>query len=318
MKKLLFIADSLSSFVVKKDSTLAMMKVSQQRGHQVWHCQIDDLKSIDASIKAHCKQIEIKAHDGSWFKEINTEVNAQARKLSEFDAIIMRKDPPFDLAYVTATWFLSQACLEGAKVFNAPDALRNHSEKLALLEFMQFAPPTMVSHDLTDIKAFHQQYQDVIIKPLDGMGGQGIFRVQENALNLTSIVETLGANGQRALMVQKFLPEIATGDKRVLLIGGEVVPYGLARIPQSGEVRGNLASGGKGLAQALTQQELKVAQELAPRLAARGLHLVGLDFIGGYLTEINVTSPTCFVEITEQTGHDVALQWLTNLEKHLQ
>jgi len=313
MKKLLFIADPLSSFVIKKDSTLAMMKASQQRGHQVWHCQIDQLKSIDSLVQADCKQIEITAHDGAWFKEVKTQV----QKLCEFDAIIMRKDPPFDLAYVAATWFLSQACLEGAKVFNAPEALRNHSEKLALLEFMKFAPPTIVSHDLADIKAFHQLHQDVIIKPLDGMGGQGIFRVQENGLNLASIVETLGGNGQRALMVQKFLPEITAGDKRVLLIGGEVVPFGLARIPQAGEVRGNLASGGKGVAQALTQQELKVAQELAPQLAARGLHLVGLDFIGGYLTEINVTSPTCFVEITEQTGHDVALQWLTNLEKHI-
>ncbi len=314
MKKLLFIADPLSSFVIKKDSTLAMMKASQQRGHEVWHCQIDHLKSVDSLVQANCKQIEIAAHDGSWFKEIKTQVH----KLCEFDAIIMRKDPPFDLAYVTATWFLSQACLEGAKVFNAPDALRNHSEKLALLEFMKFAPPTLVSHDLADIKAFHEQHQDVIIKPLDGMGGQGIFRVQANGLNLASIVETLGGNGQRALMVQKFLPEIAAGDKRVLLIGGEVVPFSLARIPQAGEVRGNLASGGKGVAQPLTQQELSIAKELAPQLASRGLHLVGLDFIGGYLTEINVTSPTCFVEITEQTGHDVALQWLTNLEKHIQ
>ena len=314
MKKLLFIADPLSSFVIKKDSTLAMMKASQQRGHEIWHCQIDHLKSIDSLVRADCKQIEITAHDGSWFKEVKTQV----QKLCEFDAIIMRKDPPFDLAYVTATWFLSQACLEGAKVFNAPDALRNHSEKLALLEFMKFAPPTLVSHDLADIKAFHEQYQDVIIKPLDGMGGQGIFRVQANGLNLASIVETLGGNGQRALMVQKFLPEITAGDKRVLLIGGEVVPFSLARIPQAGEVRGNLASGGKGIAQPLTQQELSIAKELAPQLAPRGLHLVGLDFIGGYLTEINVTSPTCFVEITEQTGHDVALQWLTNLEKHIQ
>jgi glutathione synthase len=313
MKKLLFIADPLNSFVVKKDSTLAMMKASQQRGYEVWHCHIHDLKSIDSFVRADCKQIEITTHDGSWFKEVRT----QAQKLSEFDAIIMRKDPPFDSAYVTATWFLSQACLEGAKVFNAPDALRNHSEKLALLEFMKFAPPTMVSHDLADIKAFHQLHRDVIIKPLDGMGGQGIFRVQDNGLNLASIVETLGGNGQRALMVQKFLPEITAGDKRVLLIGGEVVPFGLARIPQDGEVRGNLASGGKGIAQPVTQQELKIAQELAPQLASRGLHLVGLDFIGGFLTEINVTSPTCFVEITEQTGHDVALQWLTNLEKQI-
>jgi glutathione synthase len=313
MKKLLFIADPLSSFAIKKDSTLAMMKAAQKRGYEIWHSHIHNLKSINSLIQADCNQIEITSHDGSWFKELNSQI----QKLNQFDAIIMRKDPPFDLSYVTATWFLSQACLEGAKVFNAPDALRNHSEKLALLEFIKFAPPTIVSHDLADIKAFHQQYQDVIIKPLDGMGGQGIFRVQENGLNLASIVETLGGNGQRALMVQKFLPEIAAGDKRVLLIGGEVVPYGLARIPQAGEIRGNLASGGKGIAQSLTQQELKIAQELAPQLASRGLHLVGLDFIGGFLTEINVTSPTCFVEITEQTGHDVALQWLTNLEKKI-
>ena len=313
MKKLLFIADPLSSFAIKKDSTLAMMKAAQKRGYEIWHSHIHNLKSINSLIQADCNQIEITSHDGSWFKELNSQI----QKLNQFDAIIMRKDPPFDLSYVTATWFLSQACLEGAKVFNAPDALRNHSEKLALLEFMKFAPPTIVSHDLADIKAFHQQYQDVIIKPLDGMGGQGIFRVQENGLNLASIVETLGGNGQRALMVQKFLPEITAGDKRVLLIGGEVVPYGLARIPQAGEIRGNLASGGKGIAQSLTQQELKIAQELAPQLASRGLHLVGLDFIGGFLTEINVTSPTCFVEITEQTGHDVALQWLTNLEKKI-
>jgi glutathione synthase len=313
MKKLLFIADPLSSFAIKKDSTLAMMKAAQKRGYEIWHSHIHNLKSINSLIQADCNQIEITSHDGSWFKELNSQI----QKLNQFDAIIMRKDPPFDLSYVTATWFLSQACLEGAKVFNAPDALRNHSEKLALLEFMKFAPYTIVSHDLADIKAFHQQYQDVIIKPLDGMGGQGIFRVQENGLNLASIVETLGGNGQRALMVQKFLPEIAAGDKRVLLIGGEVVPFGLARIPQAGEIRGNLASGGKGVAQPLTQQELKIAQELAPQLASRGLHLVGLDFIGGFLTEINVTSPTCFVEITEQTGHDVALQWLTNLEKQI-
>jgi glutathione synthase len=313
MKKLLFIADPLSSFAIKKDSTLAMMKAAQKRGYEIWHSHIHNLKSINSLIQADCNQIEITSHDGSWFKELNSQI----QKLNQFDAIIMRKDPPFDLSYVTATWFLSQACLEGAKVFNAPDALRNHSEKLALLEFIKFAPPTIVSHDLADIKAFHQQYQDVIIKPLDGMGGQGIFRVQENGLNLASIVETLGGNGQRALMVQKFLPEIAAGDKRVLLIGGEVVPFGLARIPQAGEIRGNLASGGKGVAQPLTQQELKIAQELAPQLASRGLHLVGLDFIGGFLTEINVTSPTCFVEITEQTGHDVALQWLTNLEKQI-
>ncbi len=313
MKKLLFIADSLEGFAIEKDSTLAMMKVCQSAGHQVWHSQIQDLKALNASVQASCTQIELTPDLNAWFKRVSSE----CLRLSDFDAVIMRKDPPFDIAYVNATWLLSQACREGAKVFNHPEALRNHSEKMALLEFMQFAPPTMISHDLADIQVFHKEFKDIIIKPIDGMGGMGVFRVQENGLNMSSIVEILGENEQRPLMVQKFLPEITEGDKRVLLIGGEVVPFSLARIPKQGEVRGNLAAGGKGVAQKLTEKEFAVAQELAPILASRGLHLVGLDFIGGYLTEINVTSPTCFVEITQQTGHDVAMQWLTNLERQL-
>ena len=176
----------------------------------------------------------------------------------------------------------------------------------------------MCSSDLlADIREFHQSHQDIIIKPLDGMGGMGVFRVKADGLNLASIVETLGENGAKALMVQKFIPEIVEGDKRVLVIDGEPVPYSLARIPQGGEVRGNLAAGGKGVAQKLTQKEFDIAHQIGSQLARRGLHLVGLDFIGSYLTEINVTSPTCFVEITNQTGHDVAAQWLKSLEKKL-
>lgn len=313
MKKLLFIADPLEGFAIEKDSTLAMMKACQSSGHQIWHCQIQNLKTVNACVQATCAQIKLTSDLGAWFKRVTSE----CLKLSDFDAVIMRKDPPFDISYVNATWLLSQACREGAKVFNHPEALRNHSEKMALLEFMQFAPPTIISHDLADIQAFHQEFQDIIIKPIDGMGGMGVFRVQANGLNMGSIVEILGEDGKRPLMVQKFLPEISEGDKRVLLIGGEVVPFSLARIPKQGEVRGNLAAGGKGVARKLTEKESAVAQELGPILAARGLHLVGLDFIGGYLTEINVTSPTCFVEITDQTGHDVAMQWLTNLERQL-
>lgn len=313
MKKLLFIADPLEGFAIEKDSTLAMMKVCQSARYQVWHSQIQDLKALNSFVQANCTQIKLIQDTGAWFKKITSE----CLKLSDFDAVIMRKDPPFDISYVNATWLLSQACKEGAKVFNHPEALRNHSEKMALLEFMQFAPPTIISHDLADIQAFHEEFQDIIIKPIDGMGGTGIFRVQANGLNLASIVEILGEDRKRPLMVQKFLPEISEGDKRVLLIGGEVVPFSLARIPKQGEVRGNLAAGGKGVARKLTNKEFAIANELAPILAKRGLHLVGLDFIGGYLTEINVTSPTCFVEITHQTGHDVAMQWLTNLERHL-
>lgn len=311
--KFLFIADPLNSFAVKKDSTLAMMDAAQAAGHEVWHCHVHDLKSIDGLMKARCQQIKVARHQSDWYQQVVDDT----LHLPSFDAVIMRKDPPFDVSYVTATWFLSEAVRQGAKVFNCPEALRNHSEKLALLEFLEFAPPTIISHDLEDIKAFHRQHQDIIIKPLDGMGGMGIFRVKEDGLNIASIVESLGDVGRRALMVQKFIPEIAEGDKRVLLIGGEPVPYSLARVPQEGEVRGNLAAGGRGVAQKLSKKELDVATKIGPQLAARGLHLIGLDFIGGYLTEINVTSPTCFVEITEQTGHDVAKQWLNNLEKYL-
>lgn len=311
--KFLFIADPLNGFSVKKETTLAMMDAAHQVGHQVWHCHIEDLKSIQGSIQSNCQNLSIKRSESVWYEVLSSELH----ELTHFDFVVMRKDPPFDMSYVTATWFLSEAVRQGARVFNAPEALRNHSEKLALLEFMEFAPPTIVSHSLTDMKAFHQQHQDIIIKPLDGMGGRGIFRVKADGLNIASIVETLGNHGERALMGQKFIPEIADGDKRVLLIGGEPVPFSLARIPQVGEVRGNLAAGGKGIAQKLTLKEFEIASKLGPVLAKRGLHLVGLDFIGGYLTEINVTSPTCFVEITEQTGHDVAKQWLQNLENTL-
>jgi glutathione synthase len=311
--KFLFIADPLQGFSVKKETTLAMMDVAHKAGHQVWHCHIEDLKSIQGLIKSDCQNLSIKRGESVWYEVLSSELH----ELTHFDFVIMRKDPPFDMSYVTATWFLSEAVRQGARVFNAPEALRNHSEKLALLEFMEFAPPTIISHSLTDMKTFHQQHQDIIIKPLDGMGGRGIFRVKADGLNIASIVETLGNHGERALMVQKFIPEIADGDKRVLLIGGEPIPFSLARIPQAGEVRGNLAAGGKGVAQKLTVKEFEIANQLGPILAKRGLHLVGLDFIGGYLTEINVTSPTCFVEITEQTGHDVAKQWLQNLENTL-
>jgi glutathione synthase len=311
--KFLFIADPLQGFSVKKETTLAMMDAAFKAGHQVWHCHIEDLKSIQGLIKSNCQNLTIKRNESVWYEVLRSELH----ELTHFDFVIMRKDPPFDMSYVTATWFLSEAVRQGARVFNAPEALRNHSEKLALLEFMEFAPPTIISHSLSDIKTFHHQHQDIIIKPLDGMGGRGIFRVKADGLNIASIVETLGNHGEVALMVQKFIPEITDGDKRVLLIGGEPVPFSLARIPQVGEVRGNLAVGGKGVAGKLTLKEFEIANKLGPILSKRGLHLVGLDFIGGYLTEINVTSPTCFVEITEQTGHDVAKQWLQNLENTL-
>jgi glutathione synthase len=234
--------------------------------------------------------------------------------LHSFDAVMMRKDPPFDSEYFYATHLLEQAEREGAKVFNKPSALRNHPEKLAILEFAQFISPTLVTRDAQAIRAFHTVHRDIILKPLDGMGGMGIFRVKDDALNLGAIIETLNREGAQTVMVQKFLPAIAQGDKRVLVIGGKVVPYCLARIPQGGEVRGNLAAGGKGVAQAISARDQEIAEAIGPVLAQRGLLLIGLDVIGENLTEINVTSPTCFQEIFDQTGCDVAALFIDALE----
>jgi glutathione synthase len=229
----------------------------------------------------------------------------------------MRKDPPFDIEYFYATHLLSRAKTEGAKVFNDPQALREHPEKLAILNFPRWISPTLVSRDAQKIKDFHALHKDIILKPLDGMGGMGIYRVKEDALNLGSLIEGLNQDGRQTVMVQKFIPAIKEGDKRVLLINGQAVPFCLARIPQGTEVRGNLAAGGKGVARPLSEQDWAIARDLGPTLAAKGLFLVGLDVIGEHLTEINVTSPTCFQEITNQTGCDVAQLFMQALLKQL-
>lgn len=310
--KFLFIADPLDSFKVEKDSTLAMMRAAQAAGHAIWYTQSHDLVWGQGKARARCQAIELL--DGEHWYALGS---FEEHPLEYFSAVLMRQDPPFTVEYLTSTWILSAAVLQGARVFNSPDAVRNHSEKLSITEFPQFIPPSLVTRDIHAIRDFHRLHHDIVIKPLDGMGGMGVFRVGPDGLNLGSIVETLGENGARTLMAQRYLPEITSGDKRVLLIGGEVMPYALARIPQGSEIRGNLAVGGKGLAMALTAREEEIANHLAPILAKRGLFLVGLDMIGGYLTEINVTSPTCFVEITQQTDLDIAQKWLTLLEKEL-
>jgi glutathione synthase len=210
---------------------------------------------------------------------------------------------------------LGQAEREGARVFNSPAALRDHPEKLAIMEFAQFCSPTLVTRDAEDVKRFHERHGEIILKPLDGMGGMGIFRVGKDGLNLGSIIETLNHHGATTIMVQRFVPEIAKGDKRILIIGGEVVPFSLARIPQGSEIRGNLAAGGKGVAQPISARDREIAQAIGPVLDERGLLLVGLDVIGDYLTEINVTSPTCFQEITQQTGFDVPKMFIDALQK---
>lgn len=311
--ELLFIADPLETFKVNKDSTLAMMRVAQESGHKLWFCESGNVLWKRNSVVADCHPLIVKPSSTSWF-----ELGAvQERVLNSFSAVLMRTDPPFDIEYLNTTWMLSAAVRQGAKVLNHPGAIRDHSEKLSITEFPELIPPTLVTRELSAIQAFHQEQQDIVIKPLDGMGGMGVFRVRSDGLNLASIVETLGENGTRTLMAQRFLPEIAQGDKRVLIIGGEVVPFSLARIPQGSEIRGNLAAGGKGVAMLLSDAEKKVAERISPILSQRGLFLVGLDLIGAYVTEINVTSPTCFVEISEQSGFDVPQFWLKALEKAL-
>jgi glutathione synthase len=309
----LFIADPLESFKIHKDSTLAMMRVAQTAGHRLWFCQSRNLLWKDNLVVADCQSLIIKPSSNSWYELAELE----SRALNSFVAVMMRTDPPFDIEYLNSTWLLSAAERQGAKVFNNPSAVRDHSEKISITEFPELIPPTLITRELSAVEDFHHKHQDIVIKPLDGMGGMGVFRVGSDGLNLASIVETLGENGARTLMAQRFLPEITQGDKRVLLIGGEYVPFALARIPQGSEIRGNLTAGGKGVAMPLSEQEKSIAERLAPVLNARGLFLVGLDLIGGFVTEINVTSPTCFVEITEQTGFDVPQFWLNQLEKVL-
>ena len=310
--KLLFVADPLDTFKTYKDSTYAMMREAASRGHELWACEPQHLVwQRGGQVTAHAQQIRLMGDAHDWYAV----VQASDLPLCQADAVLMRKDPPFDAEYLYCTHLLTQAEREGARVFNSPAALRAHPEKLAILEFPQHIAPTLVTRDMVAVRAFHAEHRDIILKPLDGMGGMGIFRVKDDGLNLGSIAETLTKDGSQTIMVQGFLPAISEGDKRVLLIDGVPVPYALARIPQGGEVRGNLAAGGKGVAQPLSDADRAIAEHLGPILAARGLLLVGLDIIGDRLTEINVTSPTCFQEITDQTGFNVAQRFMDALEQ---
>jgi glutathione synthase len=314
--KLLFVADPLESFKTYKDSTFTMMREAARRGHTLMACGPQDVRwQRGEPVTAFVRDITLTGDAKDWFRAEQAAPDERAQPLNGVDAVLMRKDPPFDSEYFYATHLLSQAEREGARVFNSPQALREHPEKLAILEFPQFIGPTLVTRDEADVKRFHAEHHDIILKPLDGMGGMGIFRVGPDGLNLGSIVETLNRGGATTLMVQKYLPEIAQGDKRVLIIGGAPVPFSLARIPQGSEIRGNLAVGGKGVAQPLSDRDREIAEALGPVLAARGLLLVGLDIIGSCLTEINVTSPTGFAEITKQTGFDVAAMFVDALER---
>ncbi len=311
---LLFVVDPLPLLKAYKDSTVAMMRAAAARGHDIWACTPAELQWREGRVSARALRLQLlpageKA--APWYVELD----AGARALAGFDAVLMRKDPPFDTEYLYATHLLSAAERDGASVFNDPRALRDHNEKFAVTEFADFTVPTLVSRQIEALRQFHADLGQVVVKPLDGMGGAGIFVLQEHEPNLNAILETVTHNGARTVMAQRYIPEIRNGDKRVLLIGGAPVPYALARVPRPGETRGNLAVGGIARAQPLSDSDRAIAEALAPTLAARGLLLVGLDVIGDYLTEVNVTSPTCFVEIREQTGFDVAAMFVDALEK---
>ncbi|WP_426168593.1 glutathione synthase [Pseudoduganella sp. R-34] len=308
--KIAFLADPLSSFKIYKDSTFAMMAEAARRGHEVYTFQQRHMALKEGKVTAHVSRIELTGDQHDWYKAAPSEDTS----LAAFDAVIQRKDPPFDMEYVYGTYLLQLAEQQGAKVFNKPSAIRDHNEKLSIAQFSQFTAPTLVTSDETRLRDFQAEHGDVILKPLDGMGGAGIFRIKADGLNLGSIIETLTLHGARTIMAQRYIPDIVKGDKRILLIDGKPVPYCLARIPQAGEVRGNLAAGGTGVAQPLSQRDREIAEALGPELASRGLLLVGLDVIGDYLTEVNVTSPTCFQEITQQTGFQVASMFIDAVE----
>ena len=314
----LFVIDPLSGLQAYKDSSVAMMRALVAKGHTLSVTQQSDMYIEQGIVKTMATGIELvegaDLHGTQWWTNCTKPADYP---LTHFSAVLMRKDPPFDMEYFYATHLLEYAASSGARVFNSGMSLRNHPEKLAITEFPEFTTPTLVTSSNPRLRDFHAQHRDIIVKPLDGMGGAGIFRVQEADPNLGSILETLTDNGARTIMAQRFIPEISEGDKRILIIGGEPVPYSLARIPLAGETRGNLAAGARGVAQPLTKRDWEIARVIGPKLAPRGLLLIGLDVIGDCLTEINVTSPTCFVEITEQTDFDVGARFVDALEDAL-
>ena len=309
--KIAFICDPLSGFKIYKDSTYAMMQEAARRGHELFVLGHSDIIFDGKAVLAQVAQLSLVENSDDWY----TLAEPVLLSLSTFDVVIERTDPPFNMEYIYATYLLELAERQGARILNRPEAIRNHNEKLAITHFPQFIAPTLVTSNERLIRAFHAEHKDIILKPLDGMGGAGIFRVAENGLNLGALIESMTLHGKQTIMVQRTIPEISEGDRRVLLIGGQVVPYCLARSPQGGEVRGNLAAGGLGVAMPISAREREIGETLAPLLFARGLMLVGLDVIGNYLTEINVTSPTCFQEIKQQTGFDVAAMFIDAIEK---
>ena len=311
--KLAVILDPLEEIKTYKDTTYAIMLEAAERGHLLYVLLQSDLLLRDGKVLGQARELLLTDDPHDWY-------HASERKmipLKDFDAVLMRKDPPFDMEYIYSTYLLELAETQGAKVFNRPRAIRDYNEKLAIAKFPQFTTPTLVTRDTDQVRAFISEHQDCILKPLDGMGGTSIFRVTPQDPNLNVILETFMQDHAQTIMAQRYIPEIVKGDKRVLVIDGKPIPYALARIPKAGETRGNLARGGTGVTQVLSKRDLEIAESLGPQLKAEGLILVGLDIIGDYLTEVNVTSPTCIREIAEQTGFNSATLVVEALERRL-
>jgi len=296
------VMDSITEINIKKDSTFAMLLAAQARGWPLWYMEQQDLWSEDGRSFARMYRVDVRDHPDSWY-ELTEERTAP---LDALDVILMRKDPPFDMEYIATTYLLDDAERRGTLVVNRPASLRENNEKVAATRFPDCCPPTMISRSHEKLLGFLDAHRDVVVKPLDSMGGQSVFRIRPQDSNTNVILETLTRNEQRFIMAQRFIPQIAQGDKRILMVDGRAVPYALARIPKPGELRGNLAAGGTAAGLPLSEGDLKIATEVGPYLQAQGILFAGLDVIGDYLTEINVTSPTCIRELDAAFGLDIA------------
>ncbi|MFJ5446779.1 glutathione synthase [Methylobacillus methanolivorans] len=307
--RIAFILDPLDSLKPYKDTSLTIMREAASRGHSLYVAMQHDILLRHNEARLRCHPFKF-AEGATWYS-----LGSMAEEAPQaFDAILMRKDPPFDNEYLYSTYLLEQAAKQGARVYNNPAAIRDWNEKLAVLNFPQFAPTFLVSSEQAVIREFLAEHEDIVVKPLDGMGGSGVFRLKQGDPNLGVILETITQHGKQTIMAQRYLPAITQGDKRIIVLDGEPLPYALARIPQNGETRGNLAAGGKGVAQPLTDRDYEIANTVGKVLKEKGLFLVGLDVIGEHLTEINVTSPTGMVEIAAQTDCNPASILLDRLE----
>ncbi|WP_370981573.1 glutathione synthase [Agaribacterium sp. ZY112] len=303
--------DPIANITFKKDTSLALLLAAKERGHSLYYMEMNDLSISQGRAFANLSELEVFNDSANWFKL----GDKQQLALSELDCVLMRKDPPFDSEYIYATYVLERAEQEGCLIVNKPQSLRDCNEKIFATQFPQCCPPHLVSRDAQQLKAFHKEHGDVIFKPLDGMGGTGIFRCKTDDSNVSVILETLTNNESSYIMAQRYLPEIKQGDKRVLVVNGKAVPYALARIPANGETRGNIAAGGSGRPQALSERDQWIVDQVAPTLIEKGLIFVGLDIIGDYLTEINVTSPTCVREIDKAYDTNIGERLILTIEQ---